>query len=35
MDAGNLFPATAGKRSRQASRDVRDALAVMHAGIAN
>ena len=28
------FPATAGKRSRHASRHVRDARAVMHAGIA-
>ena len=29
------FPDTAGKRSRHASRRVRDARAVMHAGIAN
>ena len=34
-NAGNVFPATAGKRSRHASRHVRDARAVMHAGIAN
>ena len=34
-NAGNIFPATAGKRSRHASRHVRDARAVMHAGIAN
>ena len=33
--AGNVFPATAGKRSRHASRHVRDARAVMYAGIAN
>ena len=29
------FPVTAGKRSRHASRHVRQARAVMHAGIAN
>ena len=29
------FPATGGKRSRHASRHVRDARAVMHGGIAN
>ena len=34
-NAGNVFPATAGKRSRHASRHVRDARAVMHAGGAN
>ena len=34
-NAGNVFPATAGKRSRHASRHVRDARAEMHAGIAN
>ena len=34
-NAGNVFPVTAGKRSRHASRHVRDARAVMHAGIAN
>ena len=34
-NAGNVFPATGGKRSRHASRHVRDARAVMHAGIAN
>ena len=34
-NAGNAFPATAGKRSRHASRHVRHARAVMHAGIAN
>ena len=34
-DAGNNFPATAGWRSRHASRHVRDARAVMHAGVAN
>ena len=34
-NAGNVFPATAGKRSRHASRHVCDARAVMHAGIAN
>ena len=33
--AGNVFPVTAGKRSRHASRHVRHARAVMHAGIAN
>ena len=33
--AGNVFPATVGKRSRHASRQVRDARAVMHAEIAN
>ena len=34
-NAGNVFPATAGKQSRHASRHVRDARVVMHAGIAN
>ena len=34
-NAGNILPATAGKRSRHASRHVRDVRAVMHAGIAN
>ena len=34
-NAGNVFPATTGKQSRHASRHVRDARAVMHAGIAN
>ena len=34
-NAGNVFPAIGGKRSRHASRHVRDARAVMHAGIAN
>ena len=34
-NAGNVFPVTAGKRSQHASRHVRDARAVMHAGIAN
>ena len=34
-NAGNVFPGTAGKRSRHASRHVRDARAVMHAGINN
>ena len=34
-NAGNVFPATAGKRSRHALRHVRDARAVMHTGIAN
>ena len=34
-NAGNGFPATAGWRSRHASRHVRDARAVMHVGIAN
>ena len=34
-NAGNVFPATAGKQSRHASRHVRDARAVMHAGMAN
>ena len=34
-NAGNVFPATAGKQSRHASRHVRDAHAVMHAWIAN
>ena len=33
--AGNVFPASAGQRSRHASRHVRHACAVMHAGIAN
>ena len=32
---GNVFSATAGKQSRHASRHVRDARAMMHAGIAN
>ena len=34
-NAGNVFPASAGWRSRHASRHVRHARAVMHAGIAN
>ena len=34
-NAGNVFPVTAGKRSRHASRHVRDARAVIYAGIAN
>ena len=34
-NAGNVFPVTAGKRSRHASRHVRHARAVIHAGIAN
>ena len=34
-NAGNVFPVTAGKRSRHASRHVRYARVVMHAGIAN
>ena len=34
-NAGNVFPVTAGRRSRHASRHVRDARVVMHAGIAN
>ena len=34
-NAGNVFPVTAGERSRHASRHVRDARAVMHVGIAN
>ena len=34
-NAGNVFPVTAGKRSRHASRHARHARAVMHAGIAN
>ena len=34
-NAGNVFPATAGERSRHASWHVRDARAVMHAWIAN
>ena len=34
-NAGNVFPVTAGKWSRHASRHVRHARAVMHAGIAN
>ena len=34
-NAGNVFPVTAVKRSRHASRHVRHARAVMHAGIAN
>ena len=34
-NAGNVFPATAGKQSRHASQHVRDACAVMHTGIAN
>ena len=33
--AGNVFPATSSQRSRHASRRVRRARAVMHAGIAN
>ena len=34
-NAGNVFPATVGTRSRHASRHVRDARAVMHTEIAN
>ena len=34
-NAGNVTPSTAGKRSRHASRHVRHARAVMHAGIVN
>ena len=34
-NAGNVFPAVGDKRSRHASRHVRDARAVIHAGIAN
>ena len=34
-NAGNVFPATTCKQSRHASRHVRDARDVMHAGIAN
>ena len=34
-NAGNVFPATAGQRSRHASLHVRDARTVLHAGIAN
>ena len=34
-NAGNVFLAIAGEWSRHASRHVRDARAVMHAGIAN
>ena len=34
-NTGNVFPATAAKQSRHASRHMRDARAVMHAGIAN
>ena len=34
-NAGSVFPATLGQRSRHASRHVRNARAVMHAGIAN
>ena len=34
-NAGNVFPVTAGKQSRHASRHVRHAGAVMHTGIAN
>ena len=34
-NAGNVFPATAGKRSRNASRHVRHARAVLHGGVAN
>ena len=34
-NAGNVFPATVGLRSRHESRHVRDARDVMHAGIAN
>ena len=33
--AGNVFPVTACERSRHASRHVRDARAVMHAGISD
>ena len=33
-NAANVFPATAGKRSRHTSRHVRDARTVMHVGIA-
>ena len=33
-NAGNVFPVTAGERPRHASRHVRHARAVMHAGIA-
>ena len=33
-NAGNVFPVTAGERSRHASRHVRHARAVRHAGIA-
>ena len=33
-NAGNVFPATPGKQTRHASRHVRGARAVMHAGIA-
>ena len=34
-NAGNVFPATAAKRSRTASRHVRDPCTVMHAGLLN
>ena len=34
-NVGNVFPTTMGTRSRHASRHVRDARAVMHAGVAN
>ena len=34
-NAGNVFPASDGQRSRHASRHVRYARAVMHAGVAN
>ena len=34
-NAGNVFPATAGQRSRHASRHVRDARVLMHVGIAS
>ena len=34
-NTGNVFPATAGSRSRHASRHMRDARAMMHAWIAN
>ena len=34
-NAGNVFPVTAGKRSRHASRHVRHARAVMHVEIVN
>ena len=34
-NTGNVFPVTAGKRFRHASRPVRHARAVRHAGIAN
>ena len=34
-NAGNVFPTTPGERSQHSSRHMRDARAVMHAGIAN